>query len=574
MHSLTLMYSFLQRLRLAPAIDNNSNLCTVCQSLLTGRRIDKALGVTATANLAQTFVQLEDSVRNGCRLCRLRWNGLTSDQRSELRLCEKVTFGFWQSSIGDGVVFEYWLDNKFAGMKPWLSLSVLMKAKAEVPTGLQDDYKAGSSTASPAALNAACKQYLWIDSLCIVQDSKEDWEREATLMERVYEYSYCNISAVKAANTEEGIFSIREPSLVRPVEVKTRWWPSLSPTKYYFWDPNIWDSNVDDSILLHRAWVTQERVLAPRILHFAEGQIFWECCSLRACETYPLGIPNNTSYKPSLDSHPLARQVLHSFQTPAVQRYHLWKMYVQLYTDSDLTNKTQDKFLAISGLARKIGPPQDYVAGLWKPIFRRQLRWQAGEGCTRQQEWRAPTWSWASLDGLVYLEAPDEPNIEVRNHFTFDVIDIRVTLATNDPFGPVLPGAALLLKASLLHVTVYKSDMHPVPVCIRLGGIIHAHVRLDVGFVQEGQTLFCMPLHIDLEKNMSLYGVVLEPVANREPGVFYRCGVFYVSNMEPGDQWVEMLSGLLKIGTESRELGKMVGRLERLEWRLYEVTLL
>jgi len=115
-----------------PAQNVNANLCPVCQRLFTGSRVDKALGVTATAVLPQNFFQFEQSVRRGCQLCQLRWSHLTPEERVELREggCNKITYGFWESRVGDGVAFEYWLEHKFGGAKPWLSKSVLMKAKA------------------------------------------------------------------------------------------------------------------------------------------------------------------------------------------------------------------------------------------------------------------------------------------------------------------------------------------------------------------------------------------------------------------------------------------------------------
>jgi len=228
-------------------------------------------------------------------------------------------------------------------------------------------------------------------------------------------------------------------------------------------------------------------------------------------------------------------------------------MYVEMFTASNLTKPTEDKFL---GLARKIGPPEDYVAGLWKPILFRQLRWQTGNNCTRQAEWRAPSWSWASLDGPVYPEMPGEPNIEATTRIVFDILDIEVMLATSDPFGPILYGA-LRLKASLLRAVAYKSDQHPVPDCVWLGDI-HAHVTLDVGSITEGETVFCIPLHINVRQdNPSVYGIVLEPAEN--PGEFHRCGVFFVSNMRPAEHWVEMLGEVLRIGSESTAFGPLMG---------------
>jgi hypothetical protein len=126
------MHRLLRRIIGANSDAQNANLCAVCRNLFTGRRVDKALGVTPTAVLGQDFRQLEESVRSGCQLCRLRWSQLTPEHRDELKECWKVTYGFWESRVGDGVAFAYWLDHKFGGSKPWLEKSVLIKAKAGI----------------------------------------------------------------------------------------------------------------------------------------------------------------------------------------------------------------------------------------------------------------------------------------------------------------------------------------------------------------------------------------------------------------------------------------------------------
>jgi len=411
-------------------------------------------------------------------------------------------------------------------------------------------------------------RYLWIDSLCIIQDSPDDWRHESSRMASIYEHAWCGIAATKAANSSEGLFSDRHPSTVRPVEVRAYWSGHQSKT-YYLWMPDLWTANVDDAALMHRGWVTQEVVLSPRILHFASGQIFWECCSLRACETYPLGIPNNTSFKTSLDTRLLERE---SFRTPALQRYRLWQMYVEMYTASDLSLPKEDKLIAISGLAHKLGPPEDYVVGLWKPILTQQLRWQVvDDQATLQSDWRAPSWSWASINGKVYPETRREPNAESTTRIVFDVLDVDVALATENPFGPVLYGE-LELRASLLRTTVYKSSHHPTSACSWLGDI-HAHVKLDTRPIREGETLFCMPLNRNIDPDSpAVYGIVLEPTGERI-GEFYRRGVWYVANMRPAERWVERLDELLRIGSESKDFGPLCGRLGDQAWKQYLLRL-
>jgi hypothetical protein len=66
-------------------------------------------------------------------------------------------------------------------------------------------------------------RHLWIDSLCIIQDSEEDWRRQASLMGQVYEHTSCNIAATKALNSREGLFFERDPTTLQRVQVDIQW---------------------------------------------------------------------------------------------------------------------------------------------------------------------------------------------------------------------------------------------------------------------------------------------------------------------------------------------------------------
>ena len=82
-------------------------------------------------------------------------------------------------------------------------------------------------------------RYLWIDSLCIIQESKEDWRYEAATMVRVYENSYCNISAAKAFDSEQGYFSQRDPLSIHPIITRTSWQNAFN-TAYHFYSEFFW----------------------------------------------------------------------------------------------------------------------------------------------------------------------------------------------------------------------------------------------------------------------------------------------------------------------------------------------
>ena len=133
-------------------------------------------------------------------------------------------------------------------------------------------------------------RYLWIDSLCILQDSSEDWDHESAQMHHVYGNAYVTLAADDSRDSSEGLFRGRFPSLVTPTIVATAWKEALAK-KFIVIPRRFWSESVAESPLNRRAWVLQERYLSPRIIHFGETQILWECKSRDCCETFPDGIP-------------------------------------------------------------------------------------------------------------------------------------------------------------------------------------------------------------------------------------------------------------------------------------------
>jgi hypothetical protein len=106
----------------------HSSLCIPCSSIFSGTRKDIPRGVTAISHFWQTLQQLQASAESGsCHLCYIRWHDLSSKEREDLQGCTKVTFGFWRSSVGDGIAFEYFYPQPLENEKVCLTKSVLLK---------------------------------------------------------------------------------------------------------------------------------------------------------------------------------------------------------------------------------------------------------------------------------------------------------------------------------------------------------------------------------------------------------------------------------------------------------------
>lgn len=142
-------------------------------------------------------------------------------------------------------------------------------------------------------------RYIWIDSLCIIQGrttaAREDWLHESAKMYEIYRNSYCNISATAALDSKQGLYHTREPRELWEDEINLNvagipgqtQQSQKHPIKHCsILDLSFWERNVDDAPVNRRAWVLQERLMAPRVLHFCQDQIAWECSELDAAESF------------------------------------------------------------------------------------------------------------------------------------------------------------------------------------------------------------------------------------------------------------------------------------------------
>ena len=317
-----------------------------------------------------------------------------------------------------------------------------------------------------------CK-YIWIDSLCIIQDSPTDWSHEAGLMGEVYANSLCNIAATGSITSDDGCFMERNASEVGGLVVSPKW-TGLNTTTFRVVGFGLWDNLITSAPLNKRAWVVQERLLSPRVLHFGRTQLAWECREMDACETYPDGLPPaqaNThsiikGLDPDIDGKRL-QSMGDSRSSPNLHAYHLWSKIVSLYTAGDLT-VASNKLVALSGLAKKmqIMLQDEYLAGLWNGTLASDLLWMVINGkqanglpSKRPDQYRAPSWTWATLDGHI---KPGRPNID-RVLISIEEAGTD-PLVRGNPFGEVtsgwirLRGALLQGEITPPHPPALRSD--------------------------------------------------------------------------------------------------------------------
>ena len=176
----------------------------------------------------------------------------------------------------------------------------------------------------------------------------------------------------------------------------------VPPGSYICMD-DFWENEVIKALLNQRAWVFQERSLYCGILHFGSSQLLWECMEIECCETFPAGTPAFFSMSSNCKK---CVPLNITFSLGDTDLLEPWCKTVSDYSGGRLTCP-EDKLVAISGLATFMHSkrPDHYIAGLWDSALPWRLFWMVGVSVLYEARlqpcYRAPSWSWASLDGPV-----------------------------------------------------------------------------------------------------------------------------------------------------------------------------
>ncbi|KAL7945486.1 heterokaryon incompatibility domain-containing protein [Trichoderma barbatum] len=319
--------------------------------------------------------------------------------------------------------------------------------------------------------------YLWIDSLCIIQDSASDWLHEAQRMAAVYTFSHLTIAASASKNPATGLSPSPRP---RTVIVRPNWtgfiqeWglqpgQTLRITNPWYQD---FGNTIVSAPLNRRGWTYQEYVLSPRVLHCTDGEWWWNSISdgiHRETSTDPIRFftgPGSITWPDKLSFFNKERRRM--THTPDVW---FWDYLTSQYNQRALT-KRKDKLVAFGAVAQIFGQvnglpvdkPGEYVAGAWRSYLPFGLHWSIGENAERHvsqpgsedEDYVIPSWSWASIDGLVRFD--DGRSLrETREEQTEGMprlVDVNV-VTEGGQFGPVKSGY-IILHGPIFRILVAK----------------------------------------------------------------------------------------------------------------------
>ncbi|EXJ55758.1 hypothetical protein A1O7_08688 [Cladophialophora yegresii CBS 114405] len=329
-------------------------------------------------------------------------------------------------------------------------------------------------------------KYLWIDSLCILQDSLDDWKEQAALMGTIYRQAFVTIAATDTEDATSGLFFPRSANKIKPCKLhlplrKDMFAGESGPL--YAASPHLRRGEDIGRIrgpLDTRAWVLQEQILSGRVLNFTKDQVYFECLSTEASEALPYTVENamdDDFHYVSTLKHGIGDLLPHDKPEASKYLHRAWYLMVEDYSRRQLTVPT-DKWVAMLGIVTELQRATEDVCsfGLWYRWLAHDLLWAVysasypmtslqqeelitpGPTGKRDTSLSVPSWSWLQIDGHIkYL--PDGFNDVLQDQVLVQEMELQDAETTAPPSidhenlprlrirGPLKPGIPALFAA-------------------------------------------------------------------------------------------------------------------------------
>ena len=301
-------------------------------------------------------------------------------------------------------------------------------------------------------------QYLWVDALCIIQDSPNnaDWETESSKMREIYTNSSITIQASIAEDCTQGIL------LQRPAAESINVPFQLADRSQCGVVQLVQPVDRGSRPLDKRAWAFQEAELAFRTLSFRRDHIVFRC-QYGLIVDGERGLPSTG--EPIFTSHALTRSSLPAqlrlSSTPQALRKWYWDIPGYSYRRCTIKD---DTLPALSGLVQdyRRSIPGRYLAGLWETDLLYGLQWRAHPAWPNHRiSTRAPSWSWASIEGYVHYYWPwrTRESCEYESAAAISkVLEANAVTTTKDPTGRV-SGGKITLEGPLRRAQWARSEI-------------------------------------------------------------------------------------------------------------------
>lgn len=317
-------------------------------------------------------------------------------------------------------------------------------------------------------------KYVWIDSLCIIQDSVSDWTAEAEKMCTVYSNATITFAGLDSPDSHTGLFVADQDrgTIVLPVCPSGSTYDRLSHVYVRKMEDDYKSgflhtaytrsySVPSGGILNSRGWTFQEAILSRRILYFSDWEMGWCCRSSTACECDYEFRADWLSRMKNYGQVPIPMSAVE--MASKEKKLYVWQRVVADFTSRKLSFQS-DRLPAIAGLAKAmhgmIGGR--YITGMWEDGMVQMLMWydsnkygHLGYDGYRQLdeagiEGYAPSWSWASVPGVAQFQISEDCS---RYKQLCRIVAVEFSPSTMNTYGP--GSGTLKLEGHLLPVTSY-----------------------------------------------------------------------------------------------------------------------
>lgn len=299
--------------------------------------------------------------------------------------------------------------------------------------------------------------YIWIDSLCIIQNDKQDWELESPNMAGIYEQAYVTLIPTVANTCHDGFLSrssLLSAAAIIPYRTK------LKPIRQGFylieehgWDMNHFTLDTTQTKWGSRGWTFTEQLFSTRRLYFGANGMHWSC--------------DNTYCTELLHGSHLPCEYSVRSSAKAIERsgnyLSLWYRGISDYSSRSLT-EPHDRLPAISAFAKRIADISGdrYLAGLWQTDLSFGLLWQSNEHLDPPvlpgaEAYIASSWSWLAQPRRASMRSSDWFPSVVKVRSFIQVLEAHTVLDGINPFGRIRDGYLTLrskvycLAAEVIH---------------------------------------------------------------------------------------------------------------------------
>ncbi|KAI0142290.1 HET-domain-containing protein [Hypoxylon sp. NC0597] len=442
-----------------------------------------------------------------------------------------------------------------------------------------------------------CIPYIWIDALCIIQDSESDKMREISQMKDIYASSAVTIVAASSKGVSEGFLHDRHRSEITytiPFRIRPGLFGTMSVNEL---DAATYDERLEP--LAKRAWTMQEQILAQRTITFATYTMLWSCKAGTRNFGNSLYFPHDldAGYNDNDEKYDLnLSSLLIPEQEAKFDKDRALSCWLRLVTAYSLRTASVecDKLNAIAGIASlpsfisSLGP--GYFSGMWGYKLARQLTWYTSDwhrtlsedesfDFYRPTTYRAPSWSWASLEGgIIHFDFSFDDEDEPEPEIICEIKECLTTLKFPDlnPFGEVLSGCLRLsgplrrawlnpLTSNVILLRDFTSEDHG---CLDGGGAVipyeeawEKHIkdfkadhpdidlkedpeavygtddnntngRCDESGATQPVIVYCCPITLDTSLTRGVTGLLLTLVSNEDGNLYKRIGRFTRGKIE------------------------------------------